>query len=67
MRARPAEIGTFWNFEGGAESFLFKGTNGRWRDVLSAEEVAAYVRRTAEILPAEAVGWLERGSREKPI
>jgi aryl sulfotransferase len=61
MRARGDEIGTFWNFEGGARSFLFKGTNGRWRDVLTQEEVAAYQRRAAEILPADAARWLERG------
>jgi aryl sulfotransferase len=61
MRARPDEIGTFWNFEGGAQSFLFKGTNGRWRDVLTDAEVAAYRRRATEILPADAGSWLERG------
>jgi aryl sulfotransferase len=65
MRARPAEIGSFWNFEGGAQSFLFKGTNGRWRDVLTPAEVSAYVRRVAEILPPDAADWLERGSRGK--
>jgi aryl sulfotransferase len=65
MRARPAEIGTFWNFEGGAESFLFKGTNGRWRDVLTQDELSAYARRVAEILPPDAAEWLERGGREK--
>ncbi len=65
MRARPAEIGSFWNFEGGAESFLFKGTNGRWRDVLSSEEVSAYARRVAELLPPDAADWLEHGSGEK--
>jgi aryl sulfotransferase len=61
MRARGDEIGSFWNFEGGAQSFLFKGTNGRWRDALRAEELAAYARRTAELLPADAAIWLERG------
>jgi len=61
MRARADEIGTFWNFEGGAQSFLFKGTNGRWRDVLSDSEVAAYDRRAAELLPADALCWLAGG------
>ena len=36
MRARGDEIGSCWNIEGGAQSFLFKGTNGRWRDVLAS-------------------------------
>ena len=32
--------GVLW--QGGAQTFVNKGTNGRWRDTLSAEEVAAY-------------------------
>lgn len=59
MKARPDEIAPFDRiFVGGADSFLYKGTNGRWRDVLTAEEVAAYERRAAELLPADAVAWL---------
>jgi aryl sulfotransferase len=59
MKARPDEIGPFDQlFVGGADSFLYKGTNGRWRDVLTADEVAAYDRRVAELLPPDAVTWL---------
>jgi aryl sulfotransferase len=61
MKARADEIGSFWNFEGGAQSFLFKGTNGRWRDVLTADELAAYAKRASELLPADAATWLEHG------
>ena len=61
MKARPDEIGPFPNFENGARSFLFKGTNGRWRDVLRPDELAAYDKRAAEILTPEAVAWLEFG------
>ena len=61
MRARSDEIGTFWNFEGGAKSFLFKGTNGRWQNVLSDAELEAYEKRAAEILPADAAAWLRDG------
>jgi aryl sulfotransferase len=61
MRTRGDEIGSFWNFEGGAQSFLFKGTNGRWRDVLAADELAAYASRILELLPADAAAWLEGG------
>ena len=61
MKSRAEEIGSFWNFEGGAQSFLFKGTNGRWREVLREDELAAYARRVAEILPPEAAAWLEHG------
>jgi aryl sulfotransferase len=62
MRARGSQIGEFEHvFEGGAESFLFKGTNGRWRDVLTPEELARYDARVAELLPPAAAAWLERG------
>ena len=59
MRARADEIGPFADvFQGGAESFLYKGTNDRWRDVLTPDELAAYEQRAAEILPADARAWL---------
>jgi aryl sulfotransferase len=64
MRSRGAEIGPFdLVFEGGASGFLFKGTNGRWRDVLTRDELAAYARRAAEFLPPEGSAWLEGGRR----
>jgi aryl sulfotransferase len=61
MKSRGDEIGTFQIFEGGAQSFLFKGSNGRWRDLLTPAELAAYAERVAEFLPADAAEWLERG------
>ncbi len=48
-------------FEDGAKGFIFKGTNGRWRDVLTTDEVARYRKRAAECLPTEAIEWLEHG------
>lgn len=48
-------------FEGGTEGFLFKGTNGRWRDVLDDDDVAAYRRKVAETLPPDAAHWIEFG------
>lgn len=64
MRARGAEIGQFeLAFKGGADGFLFKGTNGRWRDVLTPAELAAYDRRAAELLPSDGVTWLAQGRR----
>lgn len=65
MRARGDEIGPFdMVFEGGTEGFLFKGTNGRWRDVLSADLLASYHHRIAEALTSDAAAWLEKGSLE---
>ena len=63
MKARPDEIGPFGVvFEGGADSFLYKGTNGRWRDVLTEDELTLYARRVADHLPPEAVEWIEKGA-----
>ena len=39
-------------------SFLYKGTNGRWRDVMTDAELAAYEARVAEMLPPDAATWL---------
>jgi aryl sulfotransferase len=63
MRARGDEIGSFWQFDGGATSFLFKGTNGRWRDVLTPAELAAYDARVADLLAVDAAAWLARGRK----
>ena len=40
--------GVLW--DGGAETFIHKGTNGRWRDVLSAGESAAYEAKAKDLL-----------------
>ncbi len=62
MRKAGDSVGNFdMAFEGGLEGFLFKGTNGRWRDVLGPDELAAYQRRVAETLPDDAARWIERG------
>jgi len=61
MKARPEEIGTFQIYEGGADSFFYKGSNGRWRDVLSPAELTRYEQRVAEVLPPDAARWLEQG------
>jgi aryl sulfotransferase len=62
MRGSAAELGDFDSgFEGGAEGFLFKGTNGRWRDVLGDDELELYRRTVATRLPADAASWIETG------
>ncbi|MEM7172365.1 MAG: sulfotransferase domain-containing protein [Pseudomonadota bacterium] len=51
--------GAFW--DGGAGTFLNKGTNGRWHDRLSPEDIAAYeTRAAAELSPACRL-WLAGG------
>jgi aryl sulfotransferase len=64
MRQADTQIGQFdFAFEGGIEGFLFKGTNGRWRDVLGNAELAAYEKKLADTLPPDAVRWVEHGGR----
>ena len=48
-------------FHGGHESFLNKGTNGRWKDVLTDGDLARFDRMaTAKFTPA-ARAWIEGG------
>ena len=48
-------------FDGGGASFINKGVNGRWKDVLSAEESAAYERKAVEELGPDCARWLATG------
>jgi len=48
-------------FEGGADRFLYKGTNDRWRDVLTADDLALYEAAAARTLTPELKRWLEGG------
>jgi aryl sulfotransferase len=48
--------GAFW--EGGATTFIHKGVNGRWRDVLSPEESSAYELRARTELGEPCAAWL---------
>jgi aryl sulfotransferase len=58
QKSAPAG-GIFW--EGGAQTFIHKGTNGRWHDVLDAEESRAYENTAREKLGPECAGWLATG------
>jgi len=51
--------GQFW--KGGAKTFLNKGTNGRWRDVLSADELALYDEACERTLSPDCRDWLANG------
>jgi aryl sulfotransferase len=46
---------------GGAETFIHKGTNGRWRDVLSPSEIEAYDTRALDELGPSCATWLHEG------
>ncbi|WP_250126704.1 sulfotransferase domain-containing protein [Chroococcidiopsis sp. CCMEE 29] len=48
-------------FEGGAQTFINKGTNGRWRDTLTAEESQKYEQIAQEHLGEACAHWLATG------
>jgi aryl sulfotransferase len=50
-------------FEGGAQSFIHKGTNGRWRDVLTPDDIRTYEDTAREQLGPACAGWLAHGSK----
>lgn len=51
--------GAFW--DGGAEVFIHKGTNGRWADTLSAADCAEYEARAIQELGPDCARWLAAG------
>jgi aryl sulfotransferase len=51
--------GVLW--QGGAATFLYRGSNGRWRGVLSAEQLEAYDRVSREALSPACHAWLHGG------
>jgi aryl sulfotransferase len=48
-------------FRGGAKSFINKGTNGRWHDLLSPAEVARYEGTASRRLGSGLAAWLAEG------
>jgi aryl sulfotransferase len=48
-------------FKGGGATFVHKGTNGRWKDVLSAREIARCDEVAARYLTPECARWLKTG------
>jgi aryl sulfotransferase len=52
-------------FKGGAEAFFFKGTNGRWRDVLTDDDLALYEDAKQRVLTPDSAKWLEEGGPVK--
>ena len=63
MKAHASEMaprgGMMW--KGGADTFINKGINGRWRDRLTAEDIAAYDRTAVRELGSDCASWLEKG------
>ena len=63
MKSHASEVaprgGLAW--KGGASTFINKGTNGRWRERLSAEEIAAYEAKAIAELGPGCARWLAAG------
>jgi aryl sulfotransferase len=58
--ARATDARMSISFEGGAERFFFKGDNGRWRGVLTDDDLALYEAAASTLDPALRQ-WLEGG------
>jgi aryl sulfotransferase len=48
-------------FEGGADTFIYKGTNARWTRVLSPSEIEKADEVAARTLTPECAHWLRTG------
>jgi aryl sulfotransferase len=63
MKANAAQVvplgGAFW--DGGAQTFINQGINGRWTETLTAADVAEYEARAEAELGAECAHWLAAG------
>jgi len=57
--------GQLW--EGGAQAFMHKGTNGRWKEILTAEDIEQYERTAREKLGVECAHWLATGTFLNPV
>jgi aryl sulfotransferase len=66
MKAHAAQVTPLGGaiFDGGADRFIYKGVNGRWKDVLSPEESAMYEKMALEELGPECAHWLATGEME---
>lgn len=57
----PLGAGMIW--EGGSDTFINKGVNGRWCDQLSPDANAAYEALATKLLGQECFHWLASGDR----
>jgi aryl sulfotransferase len=66
MKARADEIGEFESrWVGGADTFIYKGTNGRWRDVLTPDELARFEQHQRDVLAPDTLAWLTASPDER--
>ena len=65
MKANAAKVAPLGGavFDGGAEVFINKGTNGRWREMLTQQDIVRYESMAREQLGEECASWLATGQR----
>lgn len=56
--------GIFW--EGGAQTFIYQGTNGRWKDILTEGDIAKYEETALRNLGQKCAHWLATGEISRP-
>ncbi|MEO8392637.1 MAG: sulfotransferase domain-containing protein [Chloroflexota bacterium] len=63
MKSNAEKIipGAEFSWEGGAKTFINKGTNGRWREVLTEDDLKLYEAAVARELTPDCATWLEHG------
>jgi len=63
MKRHAAQVvplgGAMW--EGGADTFINRGTNGRWRDILTAKDISDYEGCALAELGPDCARWLAAG------
>jgi aryl sulfotransferase len=63
MKSKATELmptaGDIW--QGGGDTFLHQGINGRWRDVFAADDLALYSAKVKEQFSADLARWVEFG------
>ncbi|MGH8991966.1 MAG: sulfotransferase domain-containing protein [Acidimicrobiia bacterium] len=65
-RGASALLGDMERFSGGATTFIYKGTNQRWRDVLEPGDLDLYERVAGTLDPGMGE-WLENGRLGGPV
>ena len=53
--------GAAW--DGGAETFIHRGVNGRWREVLTPDDTRRYEQMAERELGRDCAAWLAAGPR----
>jgi aryl sulfotransferase len=64
MKAHAAQSVPFGGkiIEGGAETFMHKGVNGGWKDMLATQDIERYEQTAREKLGADCAFWLSTGA-----